>query len=124
MSTEEKPLEYRFSGYRLDLKKRTFHAPDGSLLPLSYRAFDTLAVFAAHSGQTLSKAMLMKAVWPGQVVDDNNLSQAIVNLRKALDDHSREGNRFIVTLPGKGYCFTADVETSFQQDSAKSLLPE
>ena len=82
MSTEDRPVEYRFAGYRLDPKKRTLYAPDGSPVALSYRAFDTLVVFAAHPGQTLSKAFLMDTVWPRQVVDDNNLSQAIVNLRR------------------------------------------
>lgn len=123
MSTEDKPVEYRFAGYRLDPKKRTLHAPDGSAVALSYRAFDTLVVFADHPGQTLSKAFLMDTVWPRQIVDDNNLSQAIVNLRRALGDKQKDSDRLILTLPGKGYCFTADVEAVYPSSTTPAAEP-
>src|SRR5690606_19232907 len=118
MNSPAKPVEYRFAGYRLDPRKRTLHAPDGNLVTLSYRAFDTLVAFASHPGQTLSKSFLMDTVWPNQIVEDNNLSQAIVALRRALGDHSRDTDRMIMTLPGKGYCFTAEVKAVYPSDDS------
>lgn len=118
MNSPAKPVEYRFAGYRLDPRKRTLHAPDGNLVTLSYRAFDTLVAFASHPGQTLSKSFLMDTVWPNQIVEDNNLSQAIVALRRALGDHSRDTDRMIMTLPGKGYCFTAEVKAVYPGDDS------
>jgi TolB-like protein/Tfp pilus assembly protein PilF len=41
------------------------------------------------------------------VVEENNLNQAIYNLRKVLGD-SRDTPRFIVTVAGRGYQFIAD----------------
>lgn len=118
MNSPAKPVEYRFAGYRLDPRKRTLHAPDGNLAALSYRAFDTLVALVSHPGQTLSKAVLMETVWPNQIVEDNNLSQAIVALRRALGDHNRDTDRMILTLPGKGYCFTAEVEVVYPRNKA------
>ena len=50
----------------------------------------------------------MKAVWPDTIVEENNLNQAIYSLRRALGDSANEP-RFIMTLPGRGYRFVADV---------------
>ncbi len=49
----------------------------------------------------------MKAVWPRVVVEENNLTQAISMLRRALGD-MRDGSRFIITVPGRGYRFVGD----------------
>ncbi len=42
------------------------------------------------------------------MVEENNLNQAIYSLRRALGDSANEP-RFIMTLPGRGYRFVADV---------------
>lgn len=81
---------------------------DGTLLTLNSRAFDTLLFMIAHRGQTLSKQQLIEAVWPNAVVEENNLNQAISALRKALGD-TQERNRIILTIPGRGYCFVAEI---------------
>jgi TolB-like protein/Flp pilus assembly protein TadD len=51
----------------------------------------------------------MDAVWPRMVVEENNLTQAISNLRRALGD-SRDAPAFIVTVAGRGYQFVAEVQ--------------
>jgi DNA-binding winged helix-turn-helix (wHTH) protein/tetratricopeptide (TPR) repeat protein len=72
------------------------------------KAFETLLVLIRHSGETVSKDQLMKAIWPDAVVEEANLSQNIFILRKALGD-TPEDKRYIVTLPGRGYRFAAAV---------------
>ncbi len=51
----------------------------------------------------------MEAVWPGSIVEENNLAQAISKLRHVLGEKPGE-HQFIVTVPGRGYRFVADVK--------------
>jgi hypothetical protein len=53
----------------------------------------------------------MRRVWPGAVVEENNLNQNITALRKCLGD-SRQASRYIATIPGLGYRFVAEVKTA------------
>lgn len=98
-----------FSGYRLDVGARQLTRLDGSPVKLSSRAFDTLAVLVAQRGTTVTKRALLNAVWPDVVVGDNNLNQAIAALRRALGDNS-EPRRIVQTVPGRGFCFVAELE--------------
>ena len=64
-------------------------------------------------------------MWHGTVVEENNLARNISTLRKVLDDTPGE-NRFIVTIPGRGYQFVGDVEEAVAPPSnapAASLPP-
>ncbi len=116
MAANDVVVEYRFYGYRLDAKQRKLFKPEGEVLALSSRAFDSLLVLLEHHGETLSKSQIMQAVWPNAVVEENNLNQAISILRKALGDYRGENN-FILTVPGRGYCFVAPVEVITQHAS-------
>jgi TolB-like protein/DNA-binding winged helix-turn-helix (wHTH) protein len=96
-----------FAGFRLDRGRRLLTGPDGQVIELKPKVFDTLAVLAERPGQLVDKSTLMDAVWPDVVVEENNLNQAISALRKALGDDS--DRRLIVTVPGRGYQFTPEV---------------
>src|SRR5690606_32746154 len=64
-----------------------------------------------HRGEVLDRQLILDAVWPNLVVDDNNLSQAVSALRRTLgDDHDTP--RFIATEPRRGYRFVAPVRVS------------
>ena len=101
---------YEFRGYRLDARQRQLRDHRGQLVELPSRAFDTLLYLLEHHGQDIGKDRLMAAVWPDSVVEENNLSQAISALRRALGDQ-RTAPRFVMTLPGRGYRFIAEVST-------------
>jgi DNA-binding winged helix-turn-helix (wHTH) protein len=73
-----------------------------------------------HPGVLLDKKTLMKAIWPNSVVEENNLNQNILLVRRALGETPGE-NRFIVTVPGRGYRFVAPVR---QVDAHAAPLPE
>jgi TolB-like protein/DNA-binding winged helix-turn-helix (wHTH) protein len=114
-SSETSPdevAEYHFAGHRLDVRQRRLLSPAGEPVTLSSRAFDTLLALLEHRGEVLSKATLMSLVWPNVVVEENNLNQAISSLRKALGaTRSDKGDsRLILTVPGRGYSFVAEVE--------------
>ena len=98
---------YEFGPYRLDAVKRVL-LRDGQAVPVTSKAFDTLLVLVEHSGQVLQKDDLMKALWPDTIVEENNLTQQISMLRKALGERAHE-HRYVVTVPGRGYSFVAHV---------------
>jgi len=99
---------YEFGPYRLEPSERLLLCGD-SPVDVTPKAFDTLLQLVEHSGRLLEKNTLMESVWGSTAVEENNLTQMIYVLRKAL--HEGEGGlRFIETVPRKGYRFAAPVE--------------
>ena len=81
----------------------------GEEIRLGSRALDILIALASRPGQVLSKDDLTQLVWRGAFVDDTALRVGISAVRKALGNG---GDRYIATVPGRGYCFVLDVETT------------
>lgn len=79
---------------------------DGKPAVVGARAFDLLICLIEHRDRMLSKAELMDMVWPGVVVEENNLTVHVSALRKLL------GPQAIATIPGRGYRFAMDVGDS------------
>lgn len=78
------------------------------MVRLGSRAFDILVVLARKPGQLVSQKELLNQVWPGLFVEEANLRVQIAAIRKSLGvTPSRE--HYISTVPGRGYCFVADV---------------
>jgi serine/threonine-protein kinase len=98
-------VSYEFGPFRVDrLKRQVFR--DGAPVQLTSRAFDTLTALLENCGSTVSKADLMNTVWGETAVEENNLTQQISALRKVFGERAGD-HRFIVTVPGRGYCFVA-----------------
>ena len=116
MSTES--YKFHFAGYSLDPRSRQLLSPEGELVALSSRAFDTLLVLIENRGETLSKTELLEAVWPGVIVEENNLNQAISSIRRALGGQGAR-NPFIQTIPGRGYCFVGETTLGSASESAE-----
>jgi TolB-like protein len=98
---------YEFEGFRLAAGRRLLSQADGRPIELPPKAFDALLYMVRHPGELLDKAVLLKAVWPNVVVEENNLNQVISALRRALGNGAE--SRIIVTVPGRGYQFVAAV---------------
>jgi TolB-like protein/Flp pilus assembly protein TadD len=109
---------YEFGPFCLDAGKRLL-ARDGSPVPLTAKVFDTLLHLVQHSGTALGKEELIGAIWPDTVVEENNLNQNISLLRRVLGD-GRTEPRYIVTVPGYGYQFVAEVKSSRERSSPLS----
>ena len=82
---------------------------------LGARAFDLLLKLIEQRGHLVTKNDLLEAVWPGLVVEENNLTVQISSIRKLL------GDGVIATIPGRGYRLTmspigADVPVSQRPD--------
>ena len=73
---------------------------DGEPVTIGARAFDVLIALVERSDRTVRTAELLDVVWPGLVVEENNLQVQISALRKVL------GRDAIATIPGRGYRFT------------------
>ncbi len=114
---------YEFGDFRLDAARRLLLLKNGDrALPLTARAFDTLLYLVEHPGKLLSKAALMSAIWPNVVVEDNSLNQNISLLRRVLGEHPGD-YRYIVTVPGRGYRFIAEVQTVSEPSDESSRTP-
>jgi len=72
----------------------------GRPVALGARAFDLLLALVEQRERVVGKDELIARVWPGVVVEDNNLTVQISTLRKVL------GNDAIATVAGRGYRFT------------------
>ena len=95
---------YHFGEFHLETSARLL-ARKGERVPLGSKAFEVLLCLVQHPGEVVSKDVLLKTVWPNSFVEDNNLSQHIFSLRKALADRAD----YIVTVPGRGYQFAGRV---------------
>ena len=80
-------------------------------VPLGSRALEILIALLERRGELVSKQDLMARVWPKVFVEPANLTVHMSALRRALRD-GRDGNRFIVNIPGRGYCFVASADVS------------
>jgi DNA-binding winged helix-turn-helix (wHTH) protein/TolB-like protein/Tfp pilus assembly protein PilF len=112
MSTVTKPL-YQFGAFRIDSVGRVL-LRDGEPVPLAPKAFDTLLILVQNRGRVLDKDELMALLWPDSEVEEANLPQNISLLRKALGESPNE-RRYVITIPGRGYRFGADVQ-EFEDD--------
>jgi DNA-binding winged helix-turn-helix (wHTH) protein len=84
---------------------------DGQRVPVGSRALEILIALLERPGQLLSNKELMARVWPDTFVEPANLTVHISALRRALGD-GRDGNRFLINIPGRGYCFVAPITVS------------
>jgi TolB-like protein/DNA-binding winged helix-turn-helix (wHTH) protein/Tfp pilus assembly protein PilF len=98
---------YEFGDFRLDAEKRLLWREDEPV-PLTSRVFETLLYMVEHHDTVLDKERLMGAVWPDSIVEENNLTQNISTLRRVFGE-TPDSHRFIVTVPGRGYRFVANV---------------
>jgi DNA-binding winged helix-turn-helix (wHTH) protein/TolB-like protein/Flp pilus assembly protein TadD len=99
---------YEFDAFRLDAGRHLL-LRDGQSVNLAPRAFNLLLALIRRRGEVLAKDELMRALWPDSVVEENNLTVIISALRKALGENPQQ-HRYIVTIPGRGYSFVAEVK--------------
>ena len=105
----------RFGVFTLDrAHRRLFRGAEP--ISLATKAMDLLIFLVENPGRPLLKEDLLRSVWPGTIVEESNLSQNVFLLRKAL---GVEGQELIVTLPGRGYQFAANV---IAEETAQSAI--
>jgi predicted ATPase/DNA-binding winged helix-turn-helix (wHTH) protein len=108
-----------FGSFRL-LSGQRLLLEDNEPLRLGSRALDILIALVERPGELVSKEELMARVWPNTFVEPANLTVHIAALRRILRD-GRDGNRFLINIPGRGYRFVAPVKIA--EESELSLAP-
>ena len=105
---------FKFGDFELDAARRILRR-NGEPLSLPSKTFEVLLALVEQRGEVLTKDQLFETVWPGQFVEEGNLTVHISNLRKAFGER-KDDHRFILTIPGRGYSFVAEIEPSSNGD--------
>ena len=101
-------MKLRWIGdWKLDFDQGTLQKDEQTvrLSPLSLQVFDYLA---QRQGELVTTETLLDTFWRGEISSDNAVQKAISELRRALGDSARE-QRYIKTLPKRGYILVASV---------------
>ncbi len=101
------PQSCSFGPFVLDPTNRRL-LRDGVAVPITARVFDILAALLQHAGEPVDKDTLVELVWGDTIVEEGNLARNVSTLRRLLGEHP-DDHRYIVTLPGRGYQFVAEV---------------
>src|SRR5438309_10710142 len=107
---------YNFDSFRVDPTERVL-LRDDKPVSLSPKVFDTLLALVEHSGHIVSKDELVEIVWPDVFVEENNLTQYVAAARRALGDNRQE-QRYIETVPKRGYRFAPRVRLITEESDA------
>jgi DNA-binding winged helix-turn-helix (wHTH) protein/predicted ATPase len=89
---------------------------------LGRRAIALLRALVERPGALVSKDALIEAAWPGRAVEESNLTVQIAALRRVLGA-APGGDRWIETMPGRGYRFIGPVDTEVEK-GVMATLPE
>ncbi|MET4721063.1 TolB-like protein/Flp pilus assembly protein TadD [Bradyrhizobium japonicum] len=100
-------MRYRFEEFAFDTDRRELHrgAEGVSIAP---QVFDLLEYLIRNRERVVSKDELINAVWNGRIVSDAALTTRLNAVRAAIGDTGEE-QRFIKTLPRKGFRFVGIV---------------
>ena len=100
-------LRYLFQEYAFDTDRRELHR-GADVVPVTPQVFDLIDYLIRNRERVVSKDDLIKAIWNGRSVSDVALTTRLNAARTAIGD-SGEEQRFIKTLPRKGFRFVAAV---------------
>jgi TolB-like protein/DNA-binding winged helix-turn-helix (wHTH) protein/Tfp pilus assembly protein PilF len=99
---------FRFGNFSINPAERRL-LRRGESVPLTPKVFDTLLLLVKNAGHLVEKETFLKQLWPDAFVEEASLAQNISVLRKVLGDDGN-GNKFIETIPKRGYRFVAEVK--------------
>lgn len=98
---------YRFGPYRLDEAEHRL-TREGEPVSITPKVFDTLVTLVRRAGRLVEKGEILRSVWPETVVEEGNVAHNVSVLRKTLG-RGKTDQRYIETVPTRGYRFVADV---------------
>lgn len=113
---------YRFGSCLVDARRRQLWR-DGQAVPLTAKTFDLLLFLVRRPNRVLEKAEFFAVLWRDTTVIEANLVRQVSLLRKALGQ-SADSHDYIVTIPGRGYEFVADVQESDTEPPASREAAE
>ncbi|MBS0342452.1 MAG: winged helix-turn-helix domain-containing protein [Proteobacteria bacterium] len=84
----------------IDLGSHSLTTSAGEPVELRRQSLELLCYLASRAGSVVSKAELMDVLWPGVVVTEDSIVQAVGDVRRALGD---EAHKVLQTVPRRGY---------------------
>lgn len=111
-------VKYKFADFTFDADEEIL-CKNGERLAVNPKSLRVLALLLENAGTTVKKEEFFERVWAGAFVEDNNLTVAVAQIRKALGE--TKNRKFIETVPKKGYCFSARVERIFGETKPKEI---
>ncbi|MGE5089236.1 MAG: ATP-binding protein, partial [Candidatus Levyibacteriota bacterium] len=111
-----KPTTYGFADFELKPQERAVMRA-GAPVKLGARAFDVLMALIERRDRPVAKDELFDLVWPGLVVEENNLQVQVSTLRKLF------GQNVIATVPGRGYQFVSSLQTAAMRAAPPRATP-
>jgi TolB-like protein/tetratricopeptide (TPR) repeat protein len=115
------PTSYSFEGFLLDAAEQAL-LREGAPVPLTPKAFLTLLALVRRAGHVVEKERLLDEVWPDTSVEEGNLTVTVFMLRKALGEQ-KGGQKFIQTVPRRGYRFVPAVREVENGHGARAAVP-
>ena len=112
----------------LKIGEWTFHvgshdlSHNGKTIRLEPRVASLLLYLATHPGQPVNRMALLEALWPGVVVSDEVLTNAINKLRRAFED-DRANPKVIETIPKAGYRLLLPVQAPEPETESVASAP-
>ena len=111
-----KDREFQIADWLIDPPSNEIRQGD-KVVKLEPKAMDLLVFLARHADQTVTREQIHENVWNGVIVGDDAVTAAIIKLRKAFEDDSKNP-RFIQTIPKKGYRLIAAVDSYKVEDES------
>ena len=105
-------------GHVVDLDRHALLDAAGGRVDLRPQALDLLCLLARHAGETVDKRRLLDEVWPGLVVTDDSLVQAVGDIRRAIGD---ERHQVLQTVPRRGYRLIASASAPAEETAATTV---
>jgi len=108
-----------FGPYRLDRDQQLLFRED-EIIPLAPKIYDMLLALIESGGRVVDKEDLLRRVWQDAFVEEGSLARSVSTLRKTLGENPRD-QKYIVTVPKRGYRFVARVTAT--QASDRTISP-
>lgn len=115
---------YEFGHFRLEpAARRLTDSRDESHVLLTPKSFDLLLFLVQNKNRLVTKEMIFEQIWGERVVEENNLTVRVSELRKALGEEKRGGEKFIETVSGSGYRFVAETRSNSSKSDSQLKNP-
>ncbi|MFV0389556.1 MAG: winged helix-turn-helix domain-containing protein [Pyrinomonadaceae bacterium] len=103
---QQNPSTLQFDEFTLHPNEELFFK-NSEQISLTPKAFELLRFFVMNEGRLLTKDEILNRVWKDSFVEEGTLARTVSTIRTAL---GKDARGIIVTVPKKGYRFTATVK--------------
>jgi predicted ATPase/DNA-binding winged helix-turn-helix (wHTH) protein len=119
--SSDRPTRLRFGPFRYDAVRRELSDAAGTVR-IGARALQLLELLLERPGSVCSRDDLVRRLWPTREVEESGLRVHMAALRRTLGD-GQDDAKYIVTVPGRGYAFVADVVAERPDVAADPVAP-